>query len=72
MLMLMSKGVFHKSVAWIGIASFAAAIIAMALFPVIGLTYFLWWIGPAVWCVAAGWKLINIGRACHRKKSARS
>lgn len=61
--LLMLRGVFHKAVAWFGIASFAAVLVSMALFPVIGLAYLLWWVVPSVWCVAVGWKLIKLGRA---------
>jgi len=60
--LVMPKGVFHKSVAYLGIATFAAAIIALALFPIIGLTYFWWWAVFAIWFIAVGWKLYRLGR----------
>lgn len=59
---MMLKGVFGKFLAWLGIANLVAALVAMALFPVIGLAYFFWWVFPAVWLVAVGWRLIVLGR----------
>jgi hypothetical protein len=61
--LVMLKGVFHKSIAYLGIATAVAAIVALALFPVIGLTYFWWWLLFAVWFIAVGWKLCRLGRA---------
>lgn len=60
--LVMLKGVFHKSVAYLGIATFAAAIIAMALFSIIGLAYLWWWVVSTIWLIAAGWKLYRLGR----------
>jgi len=57
----MLKGVFHKVVAYLGIAAFAAAIIAMVLWPVIGISYFWWWFVFLIWFVAVGWKLFRLG-----------
>ena len=57
----MLKGVFPKAVAWVGIANAPAAFIALALFPVIGVGYFWWWVLFIVWFVAAGWKLFRLG-----------
>lgn len=59
---VMLKGVFGRFTAWTGIASLIAAVVALALFPVIGLAYFFWWVVPTVWLVVAGWRLIAIGR----------
>lgn len=60
--LVMLKGVFHKSVAYLGIATFVTAITAMALFPVIGVGYLWWWAILTVWLIAVGWKLFRIGR----------
>ncbi len=68
--LVMLKGIFHRIVAWIGIASLAAVVIAMALFPVVGLAYFTWWILPSVWCVAVGLRLIRLGRASLPSRTA--
>ncbi len=58
----MLKGVFHKSIAYLGIATFVAAITAMALFPLIGVAYLWWWTILTVWLIAVGWKLYRLGR----------
>lgn len=61
--LVMLKGrVFRKSIAYIGIATCVAALTALALFPLVGLTYFWWWVLFAVWFIALGWRLINLGR----------
>jgi hypothetical protein len=60
--LVMLKGVFHKSIAYLGIATCAAAIIALALSPIIGLNYFWWWAFFTVWFIAVGWKLYRLGR----------
>ncbi len=60
--LVMLKGVFHKSVAWLGIAIAPAAIIALTLWPLIGVGYFWWWILFVIWFVAVGCKLYMLGR----------
>lgn len=57
----MLRGVFHRSVAYLGIAAAASAFLALSLFGVIGVSYFWWWLLFALWFVAAGWKLIRLG-----------
>jgi hypothetical protein len=59
--LVMLKGVFHKGVAYLGIATFAAALIGMALWPVVGVSYFWWWLFFAIWFIAVGWKLYRLG-----------
>lgn len=60
---VMLKGVFHKSVAYLGIATTPAAIIGLALWPIIGIAYFWWWFVFMVWFIAVGWKLYRLGKA---------
>jgi len=57
----MLKGVFHKGVAYVGIMIAPAAIIALGLWPVLGVNYFWWWILFMIWFVAVGWKLYRFG-----------
>jgi hypothetical protein len=58
---VMLKGVFHKSVAYLGIASCIAAFIGLALWPIVGVNYFWWWLLFVIWFIAVGWKLYRLG-----------
>lgn len=58
----MLKGLFPKSIAYLGIATFVACFVGMALWPVIGVGYFWWWLFALVWFIAVGWKLYQLGR----------
>ncbi len=58
---IMLKGVFHKSIAYLGMATFAAAIIGAALKPVLAIAYLWWWALFMVWFAAVGWKLYRLG-----------
>ena len=57
----MLKGVFHKSIAYLGIATCAAALIGISLWPIVGVGYFWWWLLFFIWFVATGWKLYQMG-----------
>jgi hypothetical protein len=59
----MLKGVFSRVVAYLGIVTFPVALVAMALWPLIGMGYFWWWLFFAVWFAAVGWKLLRLARA---------
>jgi hypothetical protein len=61
--LVMMKGVFHKSVAYLGIVTCPASLIALALWPVLGVSYFWWWILFVIWFLIVGWKLFRLGRA---------
>jgi hypothetical protein len=60
--LVMLKGVFHKSIAYLGIATCAAAFIALSLWPIVGVNYFWWWVFFFVWFTAVGWKLYQLGK----------
>ena len=60
--LVMLKGVFHKSIAYLGIATCAAVFIAMSLWPIVGVGYFWWWTFFFVWFIAVGWKLYQLGK----------
>jgi hypothetical protein len=60
--LVMLKGVFHKSIAYLGIATCAAVFIAMSLWPIVGVNYMWWWIFYFVWLIAVGWKLYQLGK----------
>lgn len=59
--LVMLKGVFHKSVAYLGIATCVAAFIGLALWPIVGVAYFWWWLFFKIWFIAVGWKLYRLG-----------
>jgi hypothetical protein len=59
--LVMLKGVFHKSVAYLGIATCVAAFIGLALWPIVGVAYFWWWLLFMIWFIAVGWKLYRLG-----------
>jgi len=58
----MLKGVFDRWVAYLGILTCIAACVALALFPLISIGYFWWWLFFMIWFVAVGLKLYKIGR----------
>lgn len=59
----MLKGVFHKSIAYLGIAIGPISIIAISLWPVLNVGYFWWWILFVIWFIAVGVKLYRLGKA---------
>lgn len=59
---VMLKGVFHKYVAWIGIAIAPVAFIGLSLWTIIGVGYFWWWLLFVIWFTAVGWKLYRLGQ----------
>ena len=61
--LVMLKGVFHKAVAYLGIATCIGAFVGAALWPVIGVAYFVWWLPFMFWFAAVGWKLYRLGTA---------
>ena len=60
--LVMLKGEFPKWVGYLGIANFPAAIVAMSLWPILGVGYFWWWTLFVVWFAAVGWRLYRLGR----------
>ena len=60
--LVMLKGVFHKGVAYLGIATGAIGIISEALRPIIGPGYYIYGLLLPIWFVAVGWKLYRLAR----------
>ncbi len=60
--LVMLKGVYHKSAAYIGISIAPAAVIALSLWSVIGINYFWWWILFIIWFTMVGLKLLRLGK----------
>lgn len=59
----MLKGGYSRLVAYLGIATCAAAFVGLSLYPIVGIGYFFWWAFFVAWLLAVGWKLIRMGRA---------
>lgn len=64
---VMLRGVFPRWMGILGVVTFAASILGVSLYPVVGLNYFLWWVVFIVWFLAVGWKLYFLGRTPHRQ-----
>jgi hypothetical protein len=60
--LVMLKGVFHKGVAYLGIATGAIGIISEALRPIVGPGYYIYGLLLPIWFVAVGWKLYRLAR----------
>jgi hypothetical protein len=58
---VMLKGVFHRVVAYVGIAAFPAAVIGAALKSTLGIVYLWWWLVVVIWFIAVGVKLYQLG-----------
>jgi hypothetical protein len=58
----MLKGVFRKSLGYLGIVTCIVCFIAVALWPVLNVNYFWWWTLFVVWFTAVGWKLYQLGK----------
>jgi hypothetical protein len=59
--LVMLKGVFHKSIGYLGVVTCAAAWIGLALWPVLNVAYLWWWVFFMIWFTAVGWKLYQLG-----------
>lgn len=58
---LMLRGVFHKGVAYLGIATGVIGAVSEALRPVLGIGYMGYGLLLPIWFVAVGWKLYRLG-----------
>lgn len=59
----MLKGIFERKVAVLGIVTTISAIIALMLWPIVGIGYFWWWLLFMVWFLLIGIKLYRFGNA---------
>jgi len=57
---VMLKGVFHRAIAWIGVAAGIVGIVCESLRPIMGAAYAIYLV-VFVWFVAVGWKLCRMG-----------
>jgi hypothetical protein len=60
--LVMLKGVFHKSIAYLGMATCVAAFVALSLWPILNVNYFWWWSLFFIWFTAVGLKLYRLGK----------
>jgi hypothetical protein len=60
---VMLKGVFHKAVAWIGIATGALGIASEAFRPMMGMAYIVYGLLLPTWFILVGVKLLSLRRA---------
>lgn len=61
--LVMLKGVFHRSVAYLGIATGAIGVVSEGLKPILGLAYVVYGVLILVWIIAIGWELARLARA---------
>ncbi len=59
--LVMLRGVFHKGVAYLGIATGAIGIISESLRPLLGVGYIGYGLLLPTWFLAVGWKLYRLG-----------
>jgi hypothetical protein len=60
--LVMLKGVFPKSIAYLGVVTGVLGIVSEALRPLIGPGYFVYGILMPTWFLVVGWKLYRLGR----------
>jgi hypothetical protein len=58
---LMLRGVFHKGVGYLGIATGALGIVSEVLRPILGIGYLSYGLLLPVWLIAVGWRLYRLG-----------
>jgi hypothetical protein len=58
---VMLKGVFLKSIAYLGIVTGTVGIISEALRNMLGIGYLIYWVLFIIWFIAIGWKLYRLG-----------
>lgn len=59
--MVMLRGAFPSWLGYLGVATGVVAIAALALHPVLGLTYLLWWVFFLIWFSGVSWYLVKLG-----------
>jgi hypothetical protein len=58
---VMLRGVFHKGVTYLGIATGAIGTVSEALLPLLGVGYIGYGLLLPIWFLAVGWKLYRLG-----------
>jgi Domain of unknown function (DUF4386) len=66
--LVMLKGVFHRSVASLGIVTGALGIVCEPLRPLLGLGYAVYGLLLPIWFLAVGWKLYRLGSSSSHSK----
>lgn len=70
--LVMFRGVFPRAVAYMGLATAGAEMVAISLTSQIGMGYFWWYLFFVFWFAGVGWRLYQLGTTPRRVKSAPS
>lgn len=57
----MRKSVFHKAIAYLGMATFVVSVVGASLKPTVGVAYLWWWLFFIVWLAAVARQLYQLG-----------
>jgi hypothetical protein len=68
--LVMLKGVFHKSVAYLGIVTGILGIVSEALRDIIGPGYIVYGLLLPSWFLAVGWRLYRLGASSSHSRMA--
>jgi hypothetical protein len=69
--LVMLKGIFHKSVAYLGIVTGALGIVSEALRDILGPGYIVYGLLLPIWFLAIGWKLYRLGASSSHSRVAK-
>jgi hypothetical protein len=67
--LVMLKGIFHKSVAYLGILTGALGIVSEALRDILGPGYLVYGILLPAWFLAVGWRLFQLAQVVSKKEA---
>jgi hypothetical protein len=64
--LIMLKGVFHKSIAYLGVTTGVIGIVSEALKPMLGVGYIVYGTLLMLWIIAIGWELVRLAQTQER------
>ena len=67
--LVMLRGVFPKSVAYLGVVTGVAGVVCESLKPLLGIGYVVYGLLLFVWLIVIGWQLVELGR--YRERATR-
>ena len=68
--LVMLKGVFQRSIAYLGIVTGALGIVSEALRNMLGFGYLVYWVLFVIWFLAVGWKLYRLGASGSQSRAS--
>jgi hypothetical protein len=71
MSVVMMRGVFPKSVAYLGVVTGVVGIFSEALRPIIGFAYIVFFVLEVIWLIAVGWRLYRLASSASRELGSR-